>query len=145
MADNQNADVRSVITLTGLRELDLDPIDTIDGVDEQDQDEDEGDLETVLELRNDWILRDEPGVGHIVSRRLMLEKPGWPAPWGGAGSYVKSFLLTVNGRGMMRTMNRAISDMRRRKTCDGDQSAVSQLPLSRWSLLFLPGCSRESS
>lgn len=32
-------------------------------------------------------------------------------------SYVNNFRLTVNGRGMMRTMNRAISAMSRRKTC----------------------------
>lgn len=56
---------------------------------------------------------------YIVSHPGTL-KTASTAVCGGAGSYVNSFRLTVNGRGMMRTMNRAISDMRRRKTWGDD-------------------------
>lgn len=60
-------DVRSVVTLTSLGQLDLNPVDPVDGVDEQNQDENEGDLEAVLELGNNGVLRDESDEGHIVN------------------------------------------------------------------------------
>lgn len=60
-------DVRSIVTLAGLRQLDLNPVDPVDGVDEQNQDEDKGDLEAILELRNDRVLRDESVEEQIVS------------------------------------------------------------------------------
>lgn len=50
-----------------LRELRLDTVDAVDGIDEQDQDEDEGNLKTVLYL------------SHNCARRNPGEKPH---PWG---------------------------------------------------------------
>lgn len=52
--------VRSVVTLTGLGQLDLHSVDAVDGVDEQNQDEYEGDFEAILELCDDRVLGDEP-------------------------------------------------------------------------------------
>lgn len=49
---------RSTLVL-GLRQLNLNAVDTIDAVDEQDQDEDEGDLQAVLEFGDQWVFGDE--------------------------------------------------------------------------------------
>lgn len=95
----------------------MNTVDAVDGIDKENQDKDEGNLETILELCDDGILRDEPVQGYAVSRLVSLVQRADAAVRIGAGSYVNSFLLTVKGRGMMRTMNRAISDMRRRNTC----------------------------
>lgn len=115
----QGGNVRSGVALASLGELDLNAVDTVDGINKENQDKDEGNLETILELCDDGILRDEAVQGYAVSLAALslLFQRADAAVWIGAGSYVKSFLLTVKGRGMMRTMNRAISDMRRRNTC----------------------------
>lgn len=108
--------VRSGVALACLCELNLDTVDAVDRIDEENQDEDEGNLETILELCDDGVLGDE-AIWAMLLAALACSKRADAAVWGGAGSYVNSFLLTVKGRGMIRTMNRAISDMRRRKTC----------------------------
>lgn len=55
----EEKNVRSAVTLTGLSELDLDPVDSVDGVDKQDQNKNESDLETILKLCYNGILGDK--------------------------------------------------------------------------------------
>lgn len=55
-------DVRSPLSLVrGCHELELDPVDAVDAVNEEDQDEDKGDLHPVLYLGHDGALGDEAG------------------------------------------------------------------------------------
>lgn len=51
--------VRSAVALACLGELDLDTVDAVDRIDEENQDEYEGNLETILKLCDDGILRNE--------------------------------------------------------------------------------------
>lgn len=64
--------VRCLVALTGLRQFNLHPIDTVDAVDEENQDEDEGDLQAVLELRDDGILGDKTVAQDFISHLLPL-------------------------------------------------------------------------
>lgn len=59
--------VRCCIALGGLRQLNLHAVHAVDAVDEQNQDEDEGDLQTVLEFGNNGVLGDEAANESFVS------------------------------------------------------------------------------
>jgi len=49
----------STLLLVGLGELDLDSIDAVHAIDEEDKDEDEGNLHSILDFCDEWGLRDE--------------------------------------------------------------------------------------
>lgn len=126
--------------LRGGNELDLDAVDTVDAVDEEDEDEDETNLHPVLDLGDDGILGDEAvsrqvriGVAHEARKGRVLER-----------THVKILRLTLKGIGTMRSMNRAISTMRRTKTC-GESAWASLMTVTRSvECVHLRECSRAS-
>lgn len=93
-------------------ELDLDAVDTVDAVDEENQDEDEGDLQPVLQLRDEGVLGDE------AEQDANDQFPPGTFQFRARSTYVNTRLLRENGIGTIRNMNSAISAIRSMNTCE---------------------------
>lgn len=65
--------VRCLVALGGLGQLNLHPVDAVDAVNEEDENEDEGNLQTVLELRDEGVLGDETVVARFRQSIVAME------------------------------------------------------------------------
>lgn len=106
---------RAIVIFTGSRQFELNTIDAVDAVDEENKNEDECDFQTVLQLGYEGIFRDET-VGRIMLgiRVTGLQAKACARQY--LGTYVNILLRMANGRGIIRSMKRAISATRSRKT-----------------------------
>jgi hypothetical protein len=89
----------------------LDTIDAVHAIDEEDQDEYEGDPQSVLHLGDDRVLRDEAVESTVSARDVLgsvcvLERR----------THVNIFRRIEKGNGLIRSMNSTISATRSRKT-----------------------------
>jgi hypothetical protein len=144
----RTADVRrGAGILGGGCQLDLDAVDAVDAVDEEDQDEDEGDLEPILDFGYERILGDEAG-----APRGQPERDGCGSAEKTVRAYVNTLLRMAKGNGRIRSMKRAISATRSRKTWDRCQSLGAAWEAATASQLdekhtgeHIPECSTASS
>jgi hypothetical protein len=102
---------RGSLVFCGSCQLDLNAVDAVDAVDEKNQDEYEGYLEPGLYFCHDGIFGDESGETGCQLRLTMTVAGG---EFG--RTYVNSLLRIVKGSGKIRSMKRAISATRSKKT-----------------------------
>ena len=93
----------------GIEKLKLNAVDAVDAVDEQNQDEDKSNLHPVLNLCDHRVLGNEAVVSSLGAAMRHVA--------GCVGTYVKILRLRLNGKGRMRSMNKAISSTSSTNTC----------------------------